>query len=114
MRKIICNYNYLNRTFGLGERGALTPPAAGWLDGVASNSNRILWQTTNPQLFGPHCGIRPVLDQSEAMGSSGILRNIFIWLWERVAAHGPGVDFPRPHVAYRSCLAQMGNKSGQY
>ena len=75
----------MNRTFGLCERGAQrrTNPAASWFDGAASDSNRILWQTTNPQLFGPHCGIRLVLDQSEAMGSSGILRNIFIWLWAR-------------------------------
>ena len=25
--------------------------------------------------------------QSETMGSSGVLRNIFIWLWERVVAY---------------------------
>ena len=30
MRKIICNYNFLNRTFGLaGERGAHLQPQAG-------------------------------------------------------------------------------------
>ena len=32
------------------------------------------WRTTNlnPQRFGPHFGIRPVLDQTEALGSIGI------------------------------------------
>ena len=85
MRKIICNYNFLNRTFGLGERGAHLQPQAGStvLLQIQTGSFCKL-ETTNPQLCGPHCGIRPVLDQSEAMGSSGILRNIFIWLWERV------------------------------
>ena len=29
-----------------------------------------------------------VLGQSEAMGSFVVLRNIFIWLWERVVAAG--------------------------
>ena len=37
------NSYFSARTFGLGERGALTPPGAGWIDGVASDSNRILW-----------------------------------------------------------------------
>jgi hypothetical protein len=53
-------------------RARRTPPAAGWFGGVASDSNRLLWRFTNPQRFGPHLGIRPVLDQSEAMGSSGV------------------------------------------
>jgi hypothetical protein len=52
------------------QRARCTPPGAGWLDGVASDSNRILWRSTNLQRFGPQLGIRPVLDQFEAMGSS--------------------------------------------
>ena len=52
-------FYFSGRTFGLG-----APPGAGWLDGVASDSNRILWRTTNPQRFRPHFGIRPVLDRS--------------------------------------------------
>jgi hypothetical protein len=49
-----------------------TSPAAGWFDGVASDSKGVLWRTTNPQRFGPPFGIRPVLDQTEALGSIGI------------------------------------------
>jgi hypothetical protein len=53
-----------------------------------------------PQLerFGPHFGIRPLLDQSESMGSSGISCNIFIWVLVRVAPAVPGGpdDGPRP------------------
>jgi hypothetical protein len=46
-------------------RAQRTSPAAGRFDGVASDSNRLPWQPTNPQRFGPHFGIRPLLDQSE-------------------------------------------------
>ncbi len=55
---------------------------AGGLDGVATDPNRLPWQPINR--FGPHFGIRPLLDQSESMGSSGISRNIFIWVLARV------------------------------
>ncbi len=48
-------------------RALRTPPGAGWLDGVASDSSRVLWRSTtgNPQRFGPQAqlGIRPVFDQ---------------------------------------------------
>ncbi len=49
-------------------------------DSVASDSNWLPWQPTNPQRFWPHFGIRTLFDQSESMGSSGISRNIFIWV----------------------------------
>jgi hypothetical protein len=65
-------FSFSGRTFGLGARGVHRRPGAGWLDSIASDSNRILWRSTNPQRFGPQLGIRPVLDQSEAMGSPGV------------------------------------------
>ncbi len=83
---------FLFLIFGSNIRARLvrrTPPAAGWFDGVASDSNRLLSRATEPQLLGPHFGIRQVLDQPEAIESSGIERNSFIGLWERVVPENP-------------------------
>ncbi len=76
-RRVVFNYNLvIFRSNIRARRARCAPPGAGWLDGVASDSNRILWRSTNPQRFGlgPQLRIRPgpVLDQSEAMGSSGV------------------------------------------
>ena len=39
-------------------------------------------------LTGPSgCAEAMGFSMSEAMGSSGVLRNIFIWLWERVVTY---------------------------
>ncbi len=75
---------YFFRSKRRARRAQRTSPAAGRIDGVASDSKGVLWQTTNPQRFGPHFGIRPVLDQTEALGSIGIYRIIFDRLLERV------------------------------
>ncbi len=37
---------------------------------------RLFWRTTNPQHFGPHFGIRPVLDQTESE-SMPVARDVF-------------------------------------
>ena len=76
-----------------------TSPVAGVLRVLrrrrAPNRNQCLWSTTNPHPFGPHFGIRPVLDQSEHWYQWGRLElystlsiDFLVQIWIGLMIHG--------------------------
>ncbi len=86
--------------FGLNRqalRAQLTSPAVGRFDCLASDSNRLPWQPTNPQRFRPHFGIRQLLDQSESMGDScqclEFHSTFSSWFWYGLSFHSASMAF---------------------
>ena len=78
--------------------GRTSPVAAVSLEIEISTAGPLI--DHQPQRFGPHFGIRPVLDQSESMGSLGIIRIIFDRLWNGLACPPTAGSPPPPGPAW--------------